>query len=219
LIAPALWSAEMFLTVAAIILFGSAGLVAFAAISDAREVEPPPEEEEEGNGATALGLVSQDSLVGLGLGAAEEAREAAEEYAVEVWRTMCETAGITGLPPVVATECADDDPDCTELAAISTEELETVLSGILEEQKATDFENWNSELQCCVDGLLYELESRGQDAAFLFEWIEENIGLEALWRWYTTLGDINVATGCYSNQLIEQLGAWLEEKCPDWLCT
>jgi len=216
LIAPALWSPEMFLAIAAIVVFGSAGLVVYAAVMDTREEEPPPEEEED---AASLGVFSQDALTGLALEAAEGAREDIEEGAIEVWRTMCETAGVTGLPPAVATECDEDDPDCTELAAITDEELELVLERILEEQKANDFANWNSELQCCVDGLFYELESRGQDAAFFFEWIEENIGLEMIWRWYTTMGDINIATGCYGNQLIEQLGDWIEEKCPDWLCT
>ena len=208
MIAPALWSPEMFLTVVAVVLFGSVGLVAYAAVMDARANDAPPAEDDPATGLLAFG---EDDLVYLGLAAAEEAQEEISEGAVETWRSACEREGIN-LPPVIADEEGG-------IAAVTDEELEGALAAILLEHEASEFENWNSDTQCCVDGLWYELESRGKDAAFFFEWIEENIGLEMLWKWYTTGADTSIATGCAVNSLLEILGEWIREKCPDWLCT
>jgi len=141
----------------------------------------------------------------------EETSAAISEGSALVWRTSCEQWGIY----------VDD--------STKDEELQNYMIQLADQAEESGFNNVDSDWYCCMDGLAYELESRGKDADFFFEWIEDNWDIHAFQDWYTAFADMNVAVNCQLNSgffynisariegVLERIGSWLTDEDRFWV--
>lgn len=191
----------MLLAFVAFVVLGTVAAVIISAAADAAEQQV--EIEEEGDELVlGAGIIPSELATGLRELQEEQAADISEG-AADVWRAYCEQFGI-----VITDDTSDD-------------QLEAYMEQMGADAEATDFDSVDGSWICCMDALAYELENRGKDADFFFEWIEETFGWESLQIWYTAVGDALMATSCslnanFFNNLNERIETWLEDEDRWW---